>query len=76
MDNEEMIRMCLWQDCQGEELQMMITFPKRINDKMIEISHRSPKGTWYRRDLELKELAEKELEAEGWKPTPIDRTNQ
>lgn len=62
MENEEMIRKCLWQ---GEDLQMMITFPKRINDKMIEIAHRSPKGTWYRRDLELKELAEKELKEQS-----------
>lgn len=61
MENEEMIRRSIRQD----EIHFLVTMPKKVNDKMAEIAHRSPKGFWENRDLDLKEQAYKELEQES-----------
>ena len=61
MDNEEKVRICL---SQGEIESMMITIPKRLNQKMVEISNRYPEGYWDKKGLDLKKLAKAELEAE------------
>ena len=49
---------------QQDEIHFLVTMPKRVNDKMVEISHRSPKGFWENRDLDLEKEAIKELEEE------------
>jgi hypothetical protein len=64
MSNEEMVRVCLSQD---EIENMLMEIPKRVNLKMAEISRRYPEGYWMKRQFDLKDLAEAELEAEDQK---------
>ncbi len=65
-----MVRLCL---SQGEVEHMLVTIPNRVNDKMVEIVQRDPKGTWACRQLDLLKQAHKELEEEGWTPKEVER---